>query len=298
MGAKQYYWIKFHDNFFNDKRIKRLRQLAGGDTFTIIYLKMQLRALQTEGFLYFDNVLDDFYKELALDLDENPDNVKVTIQYLLSVGLLEISPDGREYFLPEVPKNVGSETASAKRVRAFRERKKNQQALQCNATNETVNALQCNADVTKMLQCNADVTKALQCNTETLQCNAPVTDVKRECSVEIEIEKDIDIDKRESIERKKAKAFFPPTYEEVKAYCEERQNHVDVQRFIDFYSAKGWMIGKNKMKDWKAAVRTWERDDDNWFKASASRGPHNTFQQCVQRGPINFVQLEEQLLDN
>ncbi len=61
----------------------------------------------------------------------------------------------------------------------------------------------------------------------------------------------------------KTKRFIPPTIEEVKAYCKERNNHVDAQRFVDFYEAKGWMLGKNKMKDWKAAVRTWERNDTN-----------------------------------
>lgn len=53
--------------------------------------------------------------------------------------------------------------------------------------------------------------------------------------------------------------FKPPTLEEVKEYCFERNNGIDAQQFIDFYSSKGWMIGKNKMKDWKAAVRTWEQ---------------------------------------
>ena len=55
-----------------------------------------------------------------------------------------------------------------------------------------------------------------------------------------------------------ARTFTPPTIEEVKAYCQERRNNVDAQRFVDFYSSKGWMIGKTKMKDWKASVRTWE----------------------------------------
>lgn len=62
--------------------------------------------------------------------------------------------------------------------------------------------------------------------------------------------------------------FVPPTVDEVKAYCDERNNKVDPDRFVDFYSSKGWMIGKNKMKDWKAAVRTWEKDDrkTDWEK--------------------------------
>ena len=57
------------------------------------------------------------------------------------------------------------------------------------------------------------------------------------------------------------KRFKPPTIQEVKAYCIERGNTVDPERFVDFYASKGWMVGKNKMKDWKAAVRTWEQKD-------------------------------------
>ena len=58
-----------------------------------------------------------------------------------------------------------------------------------------------------------------------------------------------------------SKRFKPPTIQEVKAYCIERGNTVDPERFVDFYESKGWMVGKNKMKDWKAAVRTWEQKD-------------------------------------
>ena len=59
----------------------------------------------------------------------------------------------------------------------------------------------------------------------------------------------------------KSRTFTPPTLDQVKAYCCERNNNVDPQRFIDFYESKGWMVGKNKMKDWKASVRTWEQRD-------------------------------------
>lgn len=80
------------------------------------------------------------------------------------------------------------------------------------------------------------------------------------------LETQVSIDKvRDSIEEGKSKdskvrsRFTPPTLDEVRAYCLERKNNVDAERFIDHYTAKGWMIGKNPMKDWKAAVRTWER---------------------------------------
>lgn len=70
--------------------------------------------------------------------------------------------------------------------------------------------------------------------------------------------------RKENIKEKK---FKKPTLEEVKEYCKERNNNIDAQRFIDFYESKDWMIGKNKMKDWKAAIRTWEKNNNTpgWF---------------------------------
>ena len=76
--------------------------------------------------------------------------------------------------------------------------------------------------------------------------------------------------KGESARGEKAKRFYPPTLDEVKQYCEERNNNIDPMAFIDFYSSKGWMIGKNRMKDWKAAVRTWERKRKEKSQAESS----------------------------
>ena len=70
------------------------------------------------------------------------------------------------------------------------------------------------------------------------------------------LEEDIEEDKKKNIENKRR--FTPPSFEEVKAYCEERGNNVNPQAFIDFYTSKGWKVGRETMKDWKAAVRTWE----------------------------------------
>jgi hypothetical protein len=74
-------------------------------------------------------------------------------------------------------------------------------------------------------------------------------------------------EEQESI-KEKAKRFFPPTCEEVVGYCTERKNSVDADKFFNFYQSKGWMVGKNRMKDWRAAVRTWELED---AKRSANR---------------------------
>ncbi len=75
-------------------------------------------------------------------------------------------------------------------------------------------------------------------------------------------------------EEPKRKRFVPPSLEEVKAYCVERKNNVDAQRFIDYYKSNGWCVGKNKMKDWKAAVRNWER---NGYSANKPKSENGSF---------------------
>lgn len=74
-------------------------------------------------------------------------------------------------------------------------------------------------------------------------------------------EKDIKENTPKGVQKKTVR-FSPPTIEEVEVYCKERNNNVNPQRWFDFYSAKGWKIGNNPMRDWKAAVRTWEQRDD------------------------------------
>ena len=125
---KRYYWLKLREGFFGQKEIKRLRKIAGGDTYTIIYLKMLLRSLANNGFLYFDNVEENFVAELALDLDENEENVAITVQYLTAQGIL-VEASEAEFLLTTCSEMVGSETASTIRSRKSRERQK---ALQCN----------------------------------------------------------------------------------------------------------------------------------------------------------------------
>ena len=66
--------------------------------------------------------------------------------------------------------------------------------------------------------------------------------------------------------------FHPPMIDEVKVYCKERSNKVDPEKWHDFYTAKNWMIGKNKMKDWKAAVRTWEHENKSPGKQAPQAG--------------------------
>ena len=125
---KRYFWLKLKEDFFRDKTIKKLRKVAGGDTYTIIYLKLQLLALKEAGKLIFENIEDTFYEEMALEIDEDIENVKITIMFLMQYCLLE-EINENEYILPQTMECIGVETQGAERVRRHREKKK---ALQCN----------------------------------------------------------------------------------------------------------------------------------------------------------------------
>lgn len=229
---KRYFWLKLHKDFFQRKEIKRLRKIAGGDTYTIIYLKMLLRSIMSDGKLYFDGLEDDFASELALDLDEKEENVQITIQYLLKSGLLEMCSD-EEYYLPDTKDSTGCETAVASRVRKHRERKK---------------ALQCNVDVTQVKQlCNGEIEK------------------------ELEKDKEIDkeIDNKCASTKQKRKRFVKPTISDIEQYCSEKNISINAQQFIDYYESNGWKVGRNSMKDWQATVRRWA--SNNYGKKKNSK---------------------------
>ena len=91
----------------------------------------------------------------------------------------------------------------------------------------------------------------------------------RRQNVEIKSEFNLLEEVAEELPEKKEKdprLIIPPTIEMVQSYCKERKNNVDPLKWFDFYTSKGWMIGKQKMKDWQAAVRTWERNDRQALK--------------------------------
>ena len=179
MSSKKYYWLKLMKDFFSKPKIKKLRKIAGGDTYTIIYLKLQLLSLDNEGVLEYQGIENNFIEEMALTIDEDIDNVSVTINYLINQGLME-QIDENSYLLNETQVLIGSESQAAERVRKHR---------------ITQKALHCNTDVTN---CNAIVTK---CNTE--------IEIDKEIDKEIEKELDIDTDKEKASQASRRKETFP-----------------------------------------------------------------------------------------
>nr|DAJ85704.1 MAG TPA: hypothetical protein [Bacteriophage sp.] len=94
--------------------------------------------------------------------------------------------------------------------------------------------------------------------------------------------------KGKSVRGEKAERFVPPDANQVQEYCDSRNNGIDAQTFVDFYTSKGWMVGKNKMKDWKAAVRTWERNDKRSCNTAVSNSQKDQLSEL-----LNGIEVDE-----
>ena len=134
MAEKQYYWLKLEKDFFKSKEIKKLRKIAGGDTLTIIYLKMALYSLENEGILVYEGIEDDLASELSLELDEEVENIKLVLAFLQNNKMIETK--GEDFYLNRIPEMTGKETGAAKRMRISRQRKEENKQLECNKVTE------------------------------------------------------------------------------------------------------------------------------------------------------------------
>lgn len=174
---KKYYWLKLKNDFFNNRQIKKLRRIAGGDTYTIIYLKLQLLSIDNGGIIEYKGTEKDIFEQLELEIDEDIDNIKITMNFLMANDLLECVDN--DVFLNEVPNLIGSEGGSAERMRKHRKIKRMEKQ------------------------------KALQCDTKTSQCDAPPSlsdtnvtksDTEIEKEKELELELDLELERETEIE--------------------------------------------------------------------------------------------------
>lgn len=224
MSEKKFYWLKLKKDFFKRHDIKIIEDMENGKDYILFYLKLLCESVDHSGSLRFSDTIPYSEKMLSTITGTNIDIVRSAMKVFTSLEMIEILDD-QTIYMREIEKMIGGESDSAERVRRHRALKEAQ----------------------------------------SLQCNGVVTI----CNTDIDIEKDIDKEQEKEVcadesadtpQTKQVKRFSKPTVEEVAAYCKERNNNVDPQRFWDFYEAKGWKIGKSPMKDWKACVRTWEKD--------------------------------------
>lgn len=226
---KKYYWLKLQKDFFKDPRVKKLRRIAGGDTYTCIYLQLMLLSLETGGILTHEGIEPTFEAELSLIIDEDEDNIRVTLNFLLSQGLLEQFDN--KFSLSQVINLIGTESDSAERVRKLRAKKKD------------VEALQCNDEVTSG---NENVTTDIR--------DRERKNIKKESPKNSK-------NKNSEIQHTPKQNFVKPSLQDLENYKLERNLKMDCEEFYDYYESKGWVIGKAAMKDWRSAMRNWARNE-------------------------------------
>ena len=222
---KKYYYLRLKDNFFDSDELKILESMKDGYLYSNILLKLYLRSLKNDGKLVVNECIPYSADMLASVTGHQVGTIKQALSVFKDLGLIDVLDNGAIYML-DIQNFIGKGSSEADRKREYRQR------IEIERTNVQTNLRQ-------------------------------ISD-KNPPEIEIELEKDIEIEKEIHSSAKstttKRKRFEKPTLSQITQYCLERNNSVNAEQFYDYYESNGWKVGKNAMKDWKACVRTWERN--------------------------------------
>lgn len=228
MEDKKYYWIKLKDTFLTSDKVDFLMSQKNGANYVVLYQCLCLKCANTNGELVRS------IGEVIIPFDENKivrdckwfdiDTVRVALMLYKQLGLIYVQENGT-LRISHFDELVGSESKWAEYKRI--ERAKNNDIGQC--------------------------PKNVQDNVQQ-EIRDKILDIR-------------DIEKKDNnkylLLSKEKNVFKKPTIEEIEAYVKEKNYSVNAEIFYNFYESKGWYIGKNKMKNWKSAVATWENKIKN-----------------------------------
>jgi predicted phage replisome organizer len=227
---KKYYYLRLKDNFFDSDELKILESMKDGYLYSNILLKLYLRSLKNDGKLVVNERIPYNSEMLASVTGHQVGTVKQALSMFKELGLIEVLENGAIYML-DIQNFIGKGSTEADRQRLYDRR----------------------------------ISEERKQNKLTQSRNLEEICKKSTPEIEIELEKDIEIEKEIHSSAKgtttKRKRFEKPSISDIKQYCMERNNNIDANQFYDYYESNGWKVGKNSMKDWKAAVRTWERSE-------------------------------------
>ena len=222
---KKYYYLRLKDNFFDGDELKILESMKDGYLYSNILLKLYLRSLKNDGKLVVNDRIPYNAEMLASVTGHQIGTIKQALSIFKDLGLIDVLENGAIYML-DIQNFIGRGSSEADRKREYRQR------IETDRTN-------------------------VQTKVREISEKSP-PEIELELKKEIKIEKEIDSSASTTTKRKR---FEKPTLSEIEQYCIERKNNVNAEQFFDYYESNGWKVGKNSMKDWKAAVRTWERSE-------------------------------------
>ena len=220
--SKKYWYIQLNVNFFEDERIDWLCEQKNGYAYVVLYLKLCLKTANNSGILtrqIGDMIIPYNVDKIAEITHIDVDIVRVALELYKRIGLVYEADENCNFMRLPEVPGMVGYTTQYAIDKAKQRDRKKQKLLDSAQDNVQDN-----------------VSQELRVKSLELRDN------------NLEKEKD-----------KKRQRFCPPYVEDVRAYCLDRGNTVDADAFVDFYASKGWRIGQNPMKDWRAAVRTWEK---------------------------------------
>lgn len=223
---KKYYYLRLKDNFFDSDELKILESMKDGYLYSNILLKLYLRSLKNDGKLVVNERIPYSADMLASVTGHQVGTIKQALSVFKDLGLIDVLDNGAIYML-DIQNFIGKGSSEADRKREYRQR------IETDRTNVQTNLRQISDK------------------------NPP--EIEKELEKDIEIEKEIHSSAKSTTTKRKR--FEKPTLSQITQYCLERNNNVNAEQFYDYYESNGWKVGKNAMKDWKAAVRTWERNE-------------------------------------
>lgn len=231
-------WIKIVTDIFDDEKIILIEGMPEADSIIVIWFKLLcLAGKQNNGGVFMLNDKIAYTDEMLATIFRRPLNtVRLALKTFEGFGMVEIVDN--VLTIPHWEKHQSLDVLEKARqknrekVRLYREKQK-----------LLLDSAKCNG------YSNVTVPK----------CNRTDIDIDIDIDNNKENKKEEKEKKKEEKEKKTASGFKQPTLQEVKAYCSERGNDINAEAFIDYYEANGWRVGRNSMKDWRAAVRTWEK---------------------------------------
>lgn len=225
-------WIKITTNIFENRKIKQIEKLPEGDAIIVIWVRLLCLAgtVNDSGIVRFTDKIPYTDEMLASEFNKPITIVRLALTTFQQFGMIEITDSGY-IFLPNWEKYQNE--AKLADMREYNRIKKRESRARAKQKLASPDAQQ--------------------------QLPPPVNDMSMTSQKCQGVDKNR-IDKEKNINKKR---FIEPTVEQVREYCTRNNYNIDPELFVDYYTANGWKVGRNKMKDWKASVRTWAKNNNN-----------------------------------
>ena len=245
-------WIKITTDIFDDEKMLMIEALPSADSIIVVWFKLLTFAgkQNNDGVFVMNNRIAYTDEMLASIFRRDINVIRFALETFERFGMIDIVEG--VVTIPNWNKHqtLDSYEKKKERDRIYSAERRAKQRLLIGASEKSSDSRLTTSD-------------------ESLSVAVSEEEKEKEKEIELELDNNIS-DSNEPQPVKKRKQFKPPTVEEVQAYCMERMNNVNAESFVDFYESKGWYVGKNKMKDWKAAVRTWEKGSKQYTSKEAA----------------------------